>query len=143
MQLFYSDPVIAMTIFKTDSIRTKDMLTNTTIPSNLVLYFIDCFATAINDKVYEPTSKDLEWILMLAKRYPSDDDTYINVFQAMLLESIQKEEINYLRNTLIACKGQSLPAEDTVRFIEHLVETYIRWPALTDPILQTINEQEV
>ncbi|CEG74712.1 hypothetical protein RMATCC62417_09878 [Rhizopus microsporus] len=133
----------AMSIFKTDSTRTKDMLTNTTIPSNLALYFIDCFATAINDKVYEPTSKDLEWILMLAKRYPSDDDTYINVFQAMLLESIQKEETSYLRNTLIACKSQSLSAEDTVRFIEHLVETYVRWPTLTEPILQTINEQEM
>lgn len=132
-----------MTIFKTDSTRTKDMLTNTTIPPNLALYFIDCFATAINDKIYEPTSKDLEWILMLAKRYPSGDNTYINVFQAMLLASIQKEEINYLRNTLMMCKSQSLSAEDTVRFIEHLVETYVRWPTLTEPILQTVNEQEV
>ena len=81
MQLFYSDPVIAMTIFRTDSTRTKDILTNTTIPSSLALYFIDCFAIAINDKVYEPTSKDLEWILTLAKRYPSVNDTYINLFQ--------------------------------------------------------------
>ncbi|ORE00891.1 hypothetical protein BCV72DRAFT_266112 [Rhizopus microsporus var. microsporus] len=132
-----------MSIFKTDSTRAKDMLTNTIIPSNLALYFIDCFATAISDKVYEPTSKDLEWILMLAKQYPSDNDTYINVFQAMLLESIQKEETSYLRDTLIACKSQSLSTEDTIRFIEHLVETYVRWPTLTEPILQTINEQEM